>query len=96
MSKSTSSTADDVESVAILALGFLAGEPRQMARFLELSGIGAENLRAMARDPDFLRGVLDFLVSDESLLLAFTAHAGIDADRVVSAQRRINGGIPQW
>jgi hypothetical protein len=61
------------ESLAIESLTFLAGNPARLDRFLALSGLGRDNLREAAGEPGFLAGVLDHLVSDESLLLAFAA-----------------------
>jgi len=64
------------ESMAIDVLTFLAGNPARLDRFFALSGLGRDNLRAAAREPEFLAAVLDHLASDESLLLAFAANTG--------------------
>ncbi|MCI0598425.1 MAG: DUF3572 domain-containing protein [Beijerinckiaceae bacterium] len=64
------------ESLAIEVLTFLAGDPARLGRFLSLSGLEAGHLRAAAADPGFLGSVLDYLASDEPLLLAFAANAG--------------------
>ena len=64
------------ESIAIEVLAFLAGDPARLDRFLALSGLGRDNLRAAAEEPGFLAAILDYLASDESLLLAFAAKAG--------------------
>jgi Protein of unknown function (DUF3572) len=65
------------ESIAIEILTFLAGNPARRDRFLALSGLGRDNLRAAAAgEPGFLAAILDHLASDESLLLAFAANTG--------------------
>ncbi|PNE12369.1 MAG: hypothetical protein CR217_03920 [Beijerinckiaceae bacterium] len=64
------------ESIAIEVLTFLAGNPGRLDRFLALSGLGRDSLRAAAGEPGFLAAILDHLASDESLLLAFAARAG--------------------
>src|SRR5258705_10938678 len=61
------------EDLAIAALGFIAGEPERLGRFLAMTGIGPDSIRAAAREPQFLLGVLDHLAADEPLLLAFAA-----------------------
>jgi Protein of unknown function (DUF3572) len=66
------------EALAIAALTFIAEEPERLGRFLALSGIGPESLRAAAREPGFLLGVLDHVTNDEALLIAFSTHRGID------------------
>jgi hypothetical protein len=64
------------ESIAIEVLTFVAGNPARLDRFLALSGLGRDNLRAAAGEPGFLAAILDHLASDESLLLAFAANTG--------------------
>ena len=64
------------ESIAIEVLAFLAGDPARLDRFLALSGLGRDNLRAAAGEPGFLAAILDHIASDESLLLACAADTG--------------------
>ena len=64
------------ETIAIEVLSFLAGSPGRLDRFLALSGLGRDNLRAAAGEPGFLAAILDHLASDERLLLAFAASTG--------------------
>src|SRR5260221_14790679 len=83
---------ETAETLAIEALGFIAGEPEALSRFLSISGIGPATLRRAAADPAFLAGVLDFLLADEPLLVAFAGHAGIAPERVARARRAFGGG----
>ncbi|MGH6846508.1 MAG: DUF3572 domain-containing protein [Methylocella sp.] len=69
-------TKSAAESIAIEGLTFLAGNPGRLDRFLALSGLGLDNLRAAAGEPQFLAAILDHLASDERLLLAFAANTG--------------------
>jgi hypothetical protein len=86
---------DAAAALAIAALGFIAGEPEQLGRFLALSGIGPESLRAAAREPNFLLGVLDHVAGDEALLIAFASHSGIDPSEVASARDALAGATPE-
>ena len=79
------------EALAIAALGFIAGEPERLGRFLAMTGIGPDSIRAAAREPQFLLGVLDHLVADEPLLLAFAAENAIDPGEVIKARDIIAG-----
>jgi Protein of unknown function (DUF3572) len=90
---STSALRETAEQFAVAALGFLAAEPDRLSRFLSLSGLGPENLRAAAADPAFLSSVLDYLLTDEPLLLAFAADQG-QAPESIAAARRVLGGPP--
>ena len=74
------------EQLAVAALGFIAGEPERLRRFLALTGIGPESIRDAAREPNFLLGVLDNVAGDEVLLLAFAQHAEIDPEEVAGAR----------
>jgi hypothetical protein len=75
-SKQPQLTKAAAESIAIEALTFLAGNPARLDRFLALSGLGRDTLRAAAGEPGFLAAIADHLASDESLLLAFAATTG--------------------
>ena len=54
-----------VESLAIEALTLIAGDPALAARFMSLSGFDPGSLRMAAKRPDFLAGVLDYVMTDE-------------------------------
>src|SRR6266542_1344605 len=82
---------ETAETVAIEALGFIAGEPESLSRFLALSGIGPATLRRAAADPAFLAGVLDFILAEETLLSAFARHAGIAPEGIAKARRAFGG-----
>jgi len=79
------------ESLAIAALAFIAGEPRRLGRFLALTGIDPESIRAAAREPRFLLGVLDHMAAEEPLLLAFAAENAIPPSAVMEARDIIAG-----
>jgi hypothetical protein len=81
----------NAEDIAIEALNFLAADPTRLARFLDLSGLDPASIRAAAGDAGFLAGVLDYVNSDETLLLAFADHATV-APTVVEKARTALGG----
>jgi hypothetical protein len=74
------------EMLAIQALGFIAEDPERLAGFLASTGIPAEEIRAAAGEPGFLAGVLEHMLGDESLLIAFALSAGIDPAEVARAR----------
>ena len=79
------------ETLAIQALAFIAEEPQSLSRFLNASGISVEHVRMASREPGFLAGVLDHMLSDETLLIAFARSAGIEAADVARAARALGG-----
>lgn len=74
-------------------LGFLVSEEDRASRFLGVSGLTPEALRAGASDPAFLAGVMDYVLADQSLLLAFAESADIPPDRAVAARRQLPGAV---
>ena len=66
------------ETLGLKALGWLVNSPEDLGRFLNISGCGTEELRNRASDPVFLGAVLDFLLSNDSLLRAFCEAESVD------------------
>ena len=91
MAKDAGITRESAEKLAIQALSYLAGEPERLGAFLSLTGIGPGEIRKAATDPSFLAGLLDYVTSDEPLLLAVAEHAGVSPQRVERARAALNG-----
>jgi hypothetical protein len=82
---------DAAEALALRALAFLAEDPERLGRFLALSGIGPGELRSRAGDPALLGGVLDHMLSDERLLIAFAEANELDPEEAARARRHLPG-----
>ncbi len=89
MKRRASASREAAETLAIQALAFIAEEPERMAGFLSLTGIAPDAIRAAAGEPDFLAGVLEHMLGDENLLLAFADSAGIDPGGIALAHRTL-------
>jgi len=79
------------QSMTIAALTFLAADRERLTRFLSVTGLGPHNLREAAADPSFCGSVLDYLLADEPLLLAFAADAGFAPGDVALAHQGLSG-----
>ena len=79
------------EGLAIQALSFIACEPERLGRFLAVTGIGPEEIRAASAEPGFLAGVLAYLASDETLASAFAAEAACSAGDIAGAHITLGG-----
>ncbi len=77
--------------LAIQALAFIAEESERLASFLAATGIAPEHIRAAARESGFLAGVLEHMLGDENLLVAFAASTGIDPADVARAHHVLAG-----
>jgi Protein of unknown function (DUF3572) len=86
MKRPSSAARETAERLAIQALSFIAEEPERLNGFLNATGLTLERLRESANQPDFLAGVLEHMLADESLLLAFADSAAIDPADVTRAR----------
>jgi hypothetical protein len=91
MNKRASRSREAAEMLAVQALAFIAEEPERLNAFLATTGIGLSQIRDAAAESGFLAGVLEHMLGDESLLLAFADSAGIDPSSVARAHDTIGG-----
>jgi hypothetical protein len=86
-------TREAAEMLAIQALAFIAEETDRLDGFLALTGLERERIREAAREPSFLAGVLEHMLGDESLLVAFSQRAGIDPTEIARASSALGGRL---
>ncbi len=87
----------EAETLALGALTWIATQPELAGQFLGAAGASVDDLRERAGDPEFLGFVLDFLLGDEAMLLAFCTDEGIKPDRPMRARAALPGGdLPNW
>jgi hypothetical protein len=77
--------------IAIEALAWLAADENRLERFLALSGLGPQNLRKAAADPRFLTAILDYLASNEALLIDFARDSRRTPEDVARAHAALLG-----
>ncbi len=81
------------DEIAIAILGWLSTEPDMMSRFLSMSGLEAEDLRAIVADSGFQAGLLDFVMAHEPSLMAFCSAYGLLPEEVNAAWQKLSGPI---
>jgi hypothetical protein len=91
MKRPSSAAREAAETLAIQALSFIAEEPERLNGFLNATGLTPDRLRESANAPDFLAGVLEHMLADESLLLAFADSAAIDPADITRARIALGG-----
>ncbi len=79
-------TPETASNIAISGLQFIAGDSEQLARFIALTGITPDDMRAMAQSPEFLVAVLDFFLGNEPTLIAFAASANLEPTELQKAK----------
>ena len=83
---------EEAENLAIRALSFLGSDPTRAERFLRLTGLSPETLRRAGDDPRFFVSVLDYLLSDERLLMEFASELALAPEVVVAARAALGDG----
>ena len=79
------------ETLALEALAFLASDERRLGALLAQAGWTLPELRAGLADSHVLAGILDFVLSDERLLVAFCEVSGCGPETPMRARRALPG-----
>lgn len=87
------SRADDI---AVAALTFIGADPNRLTAFLAATGLTPESLRQAAGSPGFFGGVLDYVIADETLLVALAAEIGAKPETVAQAWQVLRGPEPDF
>ena len=88
---------EQAETVALQALGWLAGQEELFPVFLGATGATAEQVAAAAGQPAFLGAVLDFLLQDDAWIVGFCDGAGLGYTVPMQARAALPGGaLPHW
>lgn len=85
-------TSDEAELLALRALGHIAADEDLLGDFMALSGLSPEELRARAAEPEMLGGILDFMLADETRLLAFCEAEELRPELPARARLALPGG----
>ena len=81
------------ETVGVAGAGLAGGQTMRFCqRFLEATGTSISDLAAGARDPAVLASVLDFILTDDALVIAFCDSAGLPYTSPLSARAFLPGG----
>jgi hypothetical protein len=82
-------TPSDPHALALAALAATLTDERRAARFLDLTGIGTDELRARAGQPALLSSLIRFLEGHEPDLLSVSEQIGVRPEALVAARRTL-------
>ena len=82
---------EQAAAVALRGLTFLASDVPRFSRFLAMTGIGPDELRASAGGSGLQTAVLEYLLGDESLLLVFASESSVPASAIATAHAVLGG-----
>ena len=80
---------NDPVAIALAALAATLGSERRAQRFIDLTGIGTDELRERAAEPALLAALLRFLEGHEPDLIAVAEELGVEPDVLVEARREL-------
>lgn len=91
MRPKTSQNTQTSSDISLLYMGYLASNDEKLGQFCNLSGMGQSELTQRLLEPSFQGFLLDFLLQDESELLAFTAEHGMKPETIMIARSKLPG-----
>tara|TARA_B100000315_G_scaffold260363_1_gene321154 strand:+ start:858 stop:1148 length:291 start_codon:yes stop_codon:yes gene_type:complete len=84
------------ETLALKAVHFILADDNLQQGFLATSGIAPEDFKALIDTPDFLGGVLDFLLGNEEQLVKFCEECEIDPSEPARARHALPGAVMDY
>ena len=85
-------TPNDPVALALAALAATLGDERRAHRFLDLTGIGTDELRRRANDPSLLAALIAFLEAHEPDLIAVSEEVGVEPGTLAQARLELDRG----
>ena len=82
-------TPTDAHATALLALATAVSDERRARRFLDLTGIGTDELRARAGEPELLAALIRFLEAHEPDLVAVAEAIDVKPEALVAARQQL-------
>jgi hypothetical protein len=79
----------DARTLGLFALATAVSDERRARRFLDLTGIGTDELRVRAADPALLAALLRFLEAHEPDLVAVAEAIDVKPEALVAARREL-------
>jgi GTP-sensing pleiotropic transcriptional regulator CodY len=79
----------DPHALALAALAATLGDARRAQRFIDLTGIGTDELRRRAGDAALLAALIRFLEAHEPDLVAVSDELGVSPAVLVDARRTL-------
>ena len=89
-------TTNDAETIALRALTYVVEQDGLLQQLLAQSGMAPSYLQERLHDPDLLGGILDFLLSNETFLVAFCETEKLSPDKLARIRQALPGAPTDW
>jgi hypothetical protein len=86
--------ASAAQTLALRALTWAAVEGDVLGKFLAVSGLELDDLRARAADPELLAAFLDFVLTEDRMVEALCSAEGLRVAQLHEARRALAGRGP--
>lgn len=83
---------ETAETKALALLAWLAGQAEILPVFMGATGVGEDDLRARAAEPEFLASLMDFLLMDDNWVIQGAEATGIAPQEFVLIRAALPGG----
>ncbi len=83
---------ESAEEFALKALMWLVGNDELLPVFMGATGIGEDDLRERAGEPEFLASILDFLMMNDDWVIEFCDTQATPYDMPMRARQALPGG----
>jgi uncharacterized protein DUF3572 len=87
----TVQTPTDPQALALAALAATLADDRRARRFLDLTGIGTDELRRRADDPTLLAALIAFLEAHEPDLVTVAEEIGVEPAKLAAIRHELEG-----
>lgn len=88
---------NNAEIYAVHALGWMVQDDDVVMPFLAQTGVGLDDVKARAGDPEFLASVIDFILSLDQWVMACADAIDIMPEQFVEIRAQLPGGnLPNW
>ena len=84
-------TPNDPEALALSALAATLSDERRARRFIDLTGIGTDELRRRAGDPVLLAALIAFLEAHEPDLVSVAKEIGVEPAALAAIRHDLEG-----
>lgn len=78
------------QTLALAALGWVLDDDDRAARYLELTGLDPDSLRAGLDDPRVLASALDFLANHEPDLIRAAEAMAVTPEELIAARQELS------
>ena len=81
----------EAASIALTFIAYLASDDERLQRFCDYSGMGGTEMKDRLQEPDFHAFLFDYLLQDETALLAFCAENAIQPEKLMRMRSTLPG-----